>query len=345
MDWALIISNTVRSGITQTAIIYILAAIGMNLHVGYTGLMNFGQVGFLAVGAYGVAIATKTYDLPLGVGIVIGLLCGLLLALVLGIPTLRLRSPSPTRSSCSRRRQPSAVRTVRRPHGGRRRPRRDPARHDHRADRPERRRQDHVLQPAHRVRHARHGHVAVRRRRPLAGVPPAQGSRARHGAHLPAHQGAHQADGHREHEARATGPEGREAVELPSSRSLWRARSGRDRPPAPTSCSTVQARSTCATSSPALSGGQRKLLEMARALMTEPEDGDARRADGRREPGAHPVACSQHVKGLRDEGMTVLFVEHDMDMVHDISDWVIVMAEGRSSPRARPTTSVGRTPP
>jgi branched-chain amino acid transport system ATP-binding protein len=36
-----------------------------------------------------------------------------------------------------------------------------------------------------------------------------------------------------------------------------------------------------------------------------------------------------HVKSLREEGMTVLFVEHDMDVVHDISDWVVVMAEGR----------------
>ena len=35
-----------------------------------------------------------------------------------------------------------------------------------------------------------------------------------------------------------------------------------------------------------------------------------------------------HVKSLRDEGRTVLFVEHDMDMVRDISDWVIVMAQG-----------------
>lgn len=92
MDWALILSNTIRSGITQTAIIYILAAIGMNLHVGYTGLMNFGQVGFLAVGAYGVAISTSYFDLPLGVGILVGLGCGFLLALLLGIPTLRLRS-------------------------------------------------------------------------------------------------------------------------------------------------------------------------------------------------------------------------------------------------------------
>jgi neutral amino acid transport system ATP-binding protein len=36
-----------------------------------------------------------------------------------------------------------------------------------------------------------------------------------------------------------------------------------------------------------------------------------------------------HVKDLREEGMSVMFVEHDMDVVHDISDWVVVMAEGR----------------
>jgi branched-chain amino acid transport system ATP-binding protein len=36
-----------------------------------------------------------------------------------------------------------------------------------------------------------------------------------------------------------------------------------------------------------------------------------------------------HIKDLREQGMTVLFVEHDMDMVRDISDWVIVMAEGK----------------
>jgi neutral amino acid transport system ATP-binding protein len=77
-----------------------------------------------------------------------------------------------------------------------------------------------------------------------------------------------------------------------------------------------------------LSGGQRKLLEMARALMTNPT---LVMLD---EPmaGVNPAlkqSLNQHVRGLRDEGMTVLFVEHDMDMVHDISDWVVVMAEGR----------------
>jgi branched-chain amino acid transport system ATP-binding protein len=77
-----------------------------------------------------------------------------------------------------------------------------------------------------------------------------------------------------------------------------------------------------------LSGGQRKLLEMSRALMTNPQ---LVMLD---EPmaGVNPAlkqSLNRHIRGLRDEGMTVLFVEHDMDMVHDISDWVIVMAEGR----------------
>jgi len=76
-----------------------------------------------------------------------------------------------------------------------------------------------------------------------------------------------------------------------------------------------------------LSGGQRKLLEMARALMVEPE---MVMLD---EPmaGVNPAlkqSLLEHIKGLRNEGRTVLFVEHDMDMVREISDWIIVMAEG-----------------
>jgi branched-chain amino acid transport system ATP-binding protein len=77
-----------------------------------------------------------------------------------------------------------------------------------------------------------------------------------------------------------------------------------------------------------LSGGQRKLLEMARALMVEPE---MVMLD---EPmaGVNPALTQSllgHVKDLREQGMTVLFVEHDMDMVRDIADWVIVMAQGQ----------------
>ncbi len=77
-----------------------------------------------------------------------------------------------------------------------------------------------------------------------------------------------------------------------------------------------------------LSGGQRKLLEMARALMSEPT---LVMLD---EPmaGVNPALTQSlldHVLNLKAEGMTVLFVEHDMHMVRHIADWVVVMAEGR----------------
>ena len=77
-----------------------------------------------------------------------------------------------------------------------------------------------------------------------------------------------------------------------------------------------------------LSGGQRKLLEMARALMSNPK---MIMLD---EPmaGVNPALTQSllgHVQSLRDEGMTVLFVEHDMHVVRHISDWVVVMAEGK----------------
>ena len=76
-----------------------------------------------------------------------------------------------------------------------------------------------------------------------------------------------------------------------------------------------------------LSGGQKKLLEMARALMANPS---MIMLD---EPmaGVNPALTQsllEHIQRLRDEGTTVLFVEHDMHMVRHISDWVIVMAQG-----------------
>jgi neutral amino acid transport system ATP-binding protein len=77
-----------------------------------------------------------------------------------------------------------------------------------------------------------------------------------------------------------------------------------------------------------MSGGQRKLLEMARALMTDP------RVVMLDEPmaGVNPALAQsllELIKMLPAEGRTVIFVEHNMDVVQEISDWVIVMAEGR----------------
>jgi len=78
-----------------------------------------------------------------------------------------------------------------------------------------------------------------------------------------------------------------------------------------------------------LSGGQRKLLELARALMTQP------RLLLLDEPmaGINPTLGRRlldHMQRLRrEQGMTLLFVEHDMDVVMNHSDRVIVMAEGK----------------
>jgi neutral amino acid transport system ATP-binding protein len=77
-----------------------------------------------------------------------------------------------------------------------------------------------------------------------------------------------------------------------------------------------------------LSGGQRKLLEMARALMADPK---LVMLD---EPmaGVNPALVQSlldHVRKVRDSGRTILFVEHDMDVVMSISDWVICLSEGR----------------
>jgi len=85
-----------------------------------------------------------------------------------------------------------------------------------------------------------------------------------------------------------------------------------------------------------LSGGQRKLLEMARALMLNP---DLVMLD---EPmaGVNPAlkqSLLDHIRDIREEGTTVMFVEHDMDMVRDVSDWVVVMAQGSIISEGTPT--------
>jgi neutral amino acid transport system ATP-binding protein len=78
-----------------------------------------------------------------------------------------------------------------------------------------------------------------------------------------------------------------------------------------------------------LSGGQRKLLELSRALMANPK---LLLLD---EPmaGINPTLGARlldHMQGLRRElGVTILFIEHDMEVVMNHSDRVVVMAEGR----------------
>ena len=94
MDWGQILSNTASAGsLSPATIAYALAAIGLAVHFGYAGLLNFGMAGFMALGAYGYAISILTLRLP-----VVGrharraVVAAAVFALILGIPTLRLRA-------------------------------------------------------------------------------------------------------------------------------------------------------------------------------------------------------------------------------------------------------------
>jgi neutral amino acid transport system permease protein len=86
-----VLTDGIRAAIGVPAAAYALAAIGLNVQYGYTGLLNFGQVGFLLVGAYGTAI-TVDNGAPLVVGVLVGIAAAMALGVLLGIPTLRLRA-------------------------------------------------------------------------------------------------------------------------------------------------------------------------------------------------------------------------------------------------------------
>jgi len=90
MSWLSIIALALQTAVGFQAASYALGAVGLNLQFGYTGLSNFGHVGFLLVGAYGMAISADR-GWPLWVGLLLGVGAAIVLGLLLGIPTLRLR--------------------------------------------------------------------------------------------------------------------------------------------------------------------------------------------------------------------------------------------------------------
>jgi len=92
IDWYLIFANAAQEIISPTTAAYALAALGLALHFGFTGLLNFGQAGFMAIGAYGFAIATLTFGFPVWGAFLTGVGASIIFALILGIPTLRLRA-------------------------------------------------------------------------------------------------------------------------------------------------------------------------------------------------------------------------------------------------------------
>jgi neutral amino acid transport system permease protein len=85
-----ILNQMMREALSPQTAAVAIAVIGLNIHFGYTGLLNIGQSAFMLLGAYGFAI-TISQGRSMWLGIVVGLLLAFVFALVLGVPTLKLR--------------------------------------------------------------------------------------------------------------------------------------------------------------------------------------------------------------------------------------------------------------
>ena len=91
MDILNILSLALGEMISPTTITFVLCAIGLSVHFGFTGLLNFGQAAYMLVGAYAFAMANLA-GLGLVPAILLSFAASIVLSLILGIPTLRLRS-------------------------------------------------------------------------------------------------------------------------------------------------------------------------------------------------------------------------------------------------------------
>jgi branched-chain amino acid transport system permease protein len=92
MNWDLIFTQTLSQAFGPGVIVFALAAIGLNVQFGYTGLLNFGQAAFAGVGAYGLAFGVATLGWPFWPSVLAGLAAAVVLAVLLGVSTLRLRA-------------------------------------------------------------------------------------------------------------------------------------------------------------------------------------------------------------------------------------------------------------
>ena len=98
--WSADFAWVIVLGVLIKAAVYAVSAMSLNLEFGYTGLLNFGQVGFMLVGAYTYALliphelgraGTAGGSWPLWAAVIAAMVAGVLLGLVLGVPTVRLR--------------------------------------------------------------------------------------------------------------------------------------------------------------------------------------------------------------------------------------------------------------
>lgn len=91
----LLLPNAIKSNYVMRVIdvagIFIIVTIGFNILFGLTGLVSFGQAGFMAIGAYTLAITTTYYNWNPTLGFLLAMVTSTLAGLIIGFPTLRLK--------------------------------------------------------------------------------------------------------------------------------------------------------------------------------------------------------------------------------------------------------------
>jgi branched-chain amino acid transport system permease protein len=92
MDWTSILTLTVGELHGAYTAAYVLCALGLAIHFGFTGLLNFGQAAFAAIGAYGFSAGVIVLGWNMWASAGLGLALSAVFAILLGIPTLRLRA-------------------------------------------------------------------------------------------------------------------------------------------------------------------------------------------------------------------------------------------------------------
>ena len=92
MNFLSILNDAASYLLQPTTLAFALAATGLAVHFGFTGLLNFGMAAFMALGAYGYAISIVSFGLPWWTAMLVGMLAAAVFAVVMGIPTLRLRA-------------------------------------------------------------------------------------------------------------------------------------------------------------------------------------------------------------------------------------------------------------
>ncbi|MFM2182262.1 MAG: hypothetical protein RJB61_556 [Actinomycetota bacterium] len=92
MDWGLILELTLKAFFGLDAVVFIIAALGLNVQFGYAGLLNFGQAAFMAAGAYGLGMSVNYWGVSWWWGVAFGFAYAAVLAVIVGVPTLRLRA-------------------------------------------------------------------------------------------------------------------------------------------------------------------------------------------------------------------------------------------------------------